>query len=193
VSDSGSLEESQSDLIWDDEDETKTFSMSGSHTVVDYKAGMRLTSSKFTRYFGGCFIVLAVFACVYVFLSTMSGPESEPVDHLTRGISILLIVVLVMPHLVNNSQLRKMADQQLGVFAPTHTLFDSSKLTTTLEGGKIEYEWSAFSQVLANDRVALLVFKNSAPPLLLSRTKLQPPTAWEEFLDFLHAQVPEPS
>lgn len=186
-----SFEESRSDLIWDDEpDESQRFVMSGCHSLADWKAGMRLTSNTFTRFVCWFFIASTVLASLYVFFSFMSRAESlEQVDHLAGSLCLVLIVVLVLPHLVNNSQLRKMADQQLGVFTPTQTVFDSSKLTTTLEGGQIEYEWSAFSQVLANDRVALLVFKNSAPPLLLSRTKLQPPEAWEEFLEFLHARV----
>ena len=101
------------------------------------------------------------------------------------------MALMVLPVVINGYRLRQMARKQQGLFAQSHSVFKSDGITTTVEGSKTEYDWSAFSKVLANDQVALLVFKNSAPPLVLARRKLQTSATWDELLDFLHSKVPE--
>lgn len=188
-----SEEGSHSDLIWEEvsEDEAR-FVLSGCNTVSDYKAGMKLASNPLLRYFFNSLIVIGFLGCAVISLAMLTRPEPfESGDHAILGSCFVLMALVILPVAISSYRLRQMARKQQGLFASSHSVFSSGEITTSVEGSKTEYEWSAFSKVLANDQVGLLVFKNSAPPLLLARRKLQPPATWNEFLDFLDLKVSE--
>jgi hypothetical protein len=127
---------------------------------------------------------------------------------------ILFNGLVVVPALMSGSlawiwyRLSRKADRQVGIFAQTHTvLTDAGLLWPSGSGNEkgvarrgmsaggaspnhpVTVPWSAFSEVIISDRVALLFLRKSSAFLIVPRAKLVKATDWPVLAAFLQARI----
>ncbi|MHB0958936.1 MAG: hypothetical protein ACYC0X_26655 [Pirellulaceae bacterium] len=165
------------------------FVLSGCLTVNDAIQAHRLATRGFWPRATLAILIVAVFVIILFAVAVSSRPYSPEASNVMLLVAcVILPAILIIRYAVGRLRLHRFARTGYGMFAPTHSTFSPTKILTTSDGAKAEFDWSVFSHYVSNEAVALVYFKNSKQHLIVARTKLDDPNRWDDFVSMIRSQ-----
>ena len=111
--------------------------------------------------------------------------------------SVILLVafiifpgLVVTPFIVGRIRMHRWARQRYGMFAPTRSVFTESRVTSSSDNAKSEFNWGLFAGYRANNHVAVLFFASSSQHMIVARQKLEDATQWDDLLSLIASKLP---
>lgn len=164
-----------------------TYVLSGCLTVKDVLAVNRLITHRFWPRLIFAALLISVFTIVLIAVAVSSRPFSQEASNVMLLVACVIIPALIVtPLLFKRWRLHRFARNQYGLFAPSNTTFSTAGIVAKSEGAKAEMQWALFSHCIANDSVAVLVYKNSNQILVLGKSTLITPDRWEALIAMAH-------
>ena len=178
----------------EDEYRDSIFVMSGCLTVEDALSTQRLASPA-TRQRVVLLVWLASFLSFLLISFTLfsSQPFGLQLSNLLLFVACLLLPgIALFPLLIDVFKFGRLSRQELETQSSTHSTFSPTGISMKTENGNVNasFEWSQFSNCVANDTVALVFFENSHQWVLLTRNTLRRPDRWEALIEMIESQLP---
>lgn len=168
--------------------------LSGCLTVEDALAAHRLATRGFWPRLVFAISIISVFSIVLIAIAVSSRQYSPGAANVMLLVACVIFpALLIVPFLVGRLRLRRFAQNQLGMFAPTKSTFSPAGIVATSANAKTEFEWLLFSHCVSNDSVAIVYYQDSKQHLILARSKLETPDDWESFVSMIQRILAAPS